>query len=162
LRFQGKVWRHVPAGANPLHAGYILQAEGRWNRAGLYGCLYTSQDPVGAIVEYLKYLRKSGIPLDNRPHKRELVSLYVNLYPVMDLTDPAGSPIPPNSPFLVGDSSSDLEACRSLADHLRSQGYAGIIAPSSPAPSLKNLIIYIDYTPSKNVNINEGKDRIPL
>jgi len=162
LRFQGNVWRHVPAGAHPLHAGYILQARGRWNRAGLYGCLYTSLEPVGAVAEYLKYLQQAGISPGNRPHKRKLVSLQVNLSPVMDLTDPEGSPVPPSASFLVGDSASDLEACRNLADSLRSLGYAGIIAPSSPAPAFKNLMIYLDHTPSKDVQIMEGADRIAL
>lgn len=162
MRFQGKVWRHIPAGAHPLHAGYILKARGRWNRAGLYGCLYTSLEPVGAVAEYLKYLKKAGISPGTRPHKRELVSLHVDLSPVMDLTDPETSPVPQNSTVLIGDSESDLEACRSLADYLRSQGYAGIIAPSSPAPAMKNLMIYLDHTPSKDIQIMEGVERISL
>ncbi len=162
MRVRRKAWRHVPAGAHPLHAGFILKAAGRWNRAGIYGCLYTSFHPVAVVAEYVKYLRRSGVQCAERSRKRDIVSLLVDITPVTDLTDPGDSPVSPGSSFLTGDSWDDLESCRRLADYLRSRGQAGIIAPASPAPALKNLMIYIDHIPAENISITEGTDRIPL
>jgi RES domain-containing protein len=160
LKYKGIVWRHIPAGGQPLHVGYILHAAGRWNRCGLYGCLYTSLSPEGAIAEYRKYLKQAGIaPRLVRP--RDLVSLDVEISPVFDLTDAASSLIPPSSHLLIGDSEDDLEECRALADYIRSQDYAGILAPSSALPGARNLIIYIDGL-AGNIIVNEGPDRFPL
>jgi RES domain-containing protein len=160
LKFKGRVWRHIPAGGQPLHVGYILHAAGRWNRCNLYGCLYTSLSPEGAVAEYRKYLERAGVALELvRP--RELVSLDVEVWPVFDLTDEASSPIPPSSHLLVGDSEEDLEECRALADYIRAQEYAGILAPSSALPGAKNLIIYIDGL-AGNIVVAEGPDRLPI
>ncbi|MCJ7709171.1 MAG: RES family NAD+ phosphorylase [Anaerolineales bacterium] len=159
MRYRGKVWRHVPAGAHPLNAGYILRAAGRWNRPGIYGCLYTSLTPDGARAEYHKYLRRAGVVGATNP--RELVSIEVDIDAIVDLTDSGSSPVPPTSPFLTGDDPKELERCRSLADSLRARGCAGILAPSSAAPGDKNLAIYIDGI-AGNVTLEAGADRLPL
>lgn len=86
------------------------------------------------------------------------MSLKVSIEPVMDLTDPQMSPVPTDSPFLVGDDPADLEMCRRLADSLRAQDYAGIIAPSAAKAGHKNLIIYLDGPPG-NLELAEGGDR---
>jgi hypothetical protein len=52
LTFEGRVWRHVPAGAHPLDFHYLITASGRWNRRGQYGCLYTAITAEVAIAEY--------------------------------------------------------------------------------------------------------------
>ena len=161
MRYQGKVWRHIPAGGFSLHAGYILKASGRWNRAGVYGCIYTSLTQPGAIAEYQKYLHFAGITDPNLVKPREIVSIIVDIDPVMDLLDKKASPIPVNSRFLTGDNPSDIVSCRLLADYLRSEGYSGIIAPSAAADDEKNLIIYIDG-PAENVELEDGGDRIPI
>ncbi|MBN1427364.1 MAG: RES family NAD+ phosphorylase [Anaerolineae bacterium] len=160
MRFQGKVWRHIPAGGQPLHIGYILRSAGRWNRCGLYGCLYTSLSQQGAIAEYRKYLKQAGIASGSvRP--REVVSITVDISPVCDVTDEAVSPIPPSSPFLIGDSPEDLDQCRALADYFRLQEYAGLLVPSSALKGARNLIIYIDGL-AGSIILDEGPDRFPI
>ncbi len=119
MRFKGKVWRHIPAGSYPLNLRYLLLASGRWNRAGFYGCLYTSLTRAGAEAEYRKYLQAAGAGAQLLTRPRELVSLRVTVDPVMDLTDPGASPIPPASAFLTADDDASLESCRELADALR-------------------------------------------
>ena len=160
MRIRRKVWRHVPAGAHPLHAGYILRAGGRWNRWGVYGCLYTAFTQKGARTEYKKYVQReaaSGFGVE----PRELVSIQAALEPVADLTNKKTSTISPDEPFLTGDEPADLEACRALADSLRSDGFVGIIAPSAALPRGKNLMIYIDGL-AEHVRLDVGGDRIPL
>ena len=161
MKFEGKVWRHIPAGAHPLHVGYILKATGRWNREGEYGCIYTSLTADGAKAEYRKYLSKAGIHKIGLLKPRELVSLLVEISPVLDITNAKTSPVSPKEKFLTSDNSEDLEACRALADILRAQGYVGILAPSSVLSGETNLVIYIDG-PSRNVFLDVGPDRIPL
>jgi RES domain-containing protein len=161
LKFRGKVWRHIPAGSYPLNLRYLLLASGRWNRAGEYGCLYTALTRAGAEAEYRKYLQAAGAGGEFQTRPRELVSLKVAVEPVIDLTDPASSPIPPASDFLIADDGASLEACRELADALRSQGYTGLITPSAARLGAKNLVLYFDG-PARNLDIDDGGDRIPI
>lgn len=90
------------------------------------------------------------------------MSILVEISPIYDLTDPAASLIAPSSSFLLGDSDEDLEQCRSLADYIRSQGFAGIVAPSSALPSEQNLIIYYDGLASAIPTLLEGPDRFTI
>lgn len=159
MRFEGIVWRHVPVGAHPLHVGFILKAEGRWNRAGEYGCLYTSLSREGARAEYEKYLARLNVPHGLNP--RELVTIRVAVEPVTDLTDGRSSPLPVDAPFLTGDDARDIEACRSLADYLRSRGVVALITPSAALLGEKNLVIYVDG-PSRQIDLAAGPDRVPL
>ena len=157
MRYEGKVWRHLPPGTFGLHVGRILRADGRWNRPGIYGCLYTALSKKGAIAEFQKILDR----FDDFPKTRDIVSIKVELEPVVDLTDPATSPIPPTTAFLTGDTDEDIEQCRKLADELRSFGYVGILAPSAAARGEKNLMIYIDG-PASSVMLEDGGDRISI
>lgn len=161
MKFRGKVWRHIPKGSYPLNLRFLLQARGRWNREGIYGCLYTSLTQAGAKAEHRKYLKSAGAEGEIKKHGRELVSIRVMIEPMMDLTDTETSPIPIESPFLTADDEESLEACKQLADSLRAQGYAGIIAPSAAKSGAKNLVIYFDG-PAKNLEIDDGGDRHSL
>jgi RES domain-containing protein len=160
--FSGRVWRYVPARAHALHVHYILQAAGRWNRSGIYGCLYTSLDPDGAKAEYKKYLTWLGVPLPvDKP--RDLVSLEVIVARVLDLTDLGNVKtfgIDPN--LLIGDSPKDLEVCRRIADIARARGHGGILSPcAANGGTTTNLSIYVDGRPDQ-VSLLEGPDRLPL
>lgn len=159
--FQGRVWRHVPRGAHPLHAGFILKASGRWNRQGRYGCLYTALTREGALAEYRKYLHQAGLAASPRP--RDLVSVEVRrVEPVLDLTleeERKRLGILPGT--LTGDEPEELEACRTLADWARARGFQGLLVPSAAAPGEVNLVIYIDG-PAKNLDFTDGPDRIPI
>ena len=159
MRFEGRVWRHVPRAAHPLHVGFILKATGRWNRAGQYGCLYTPLTREGAIAECRKYRQRAGITVASRP--RNLVSIEARIDSVVDLTDGRSSPVPPLSPYLTSDEEEDLEACRALADLVRSRGRSGLITPSAATKGLKNLVVYLDG-PARAAELDVGPDREPL
>jgi len=159
MRLRAKVWRHIPVGAHPRDLEAILRSGGRWNRPDVYGCLYTALTLQGAIAELEKAKNyKSGAPRQIGP--RELVSIQVDLDPVVDLTDPNNGYVDPQAPFLTGAADDDKENCRSLADQLRIDGVAAIIVPSAAAPGEKNLAIYIDG-PAGNIHLADGGDRIP-
>lgn len=156
--FSDLVWRHVPHGAHALHVGWVLRATGRWNRRGIYGCLYTALTAEGALAEYRKYstLAHGTRGLD----VRDLVSVRVNrIGPVLDVTDvemraEAGVDLR----TLTSDDPDDLETCRAIADWARSDGYQGLLVPSAALPGAINLVIYIDGLAS-NVDLDEGPDR---
>jgi RES domain-containing protein len=159
VRLSAKVWRHIPAGAHPRDLEAILRSGGRWNRPDVYGCLYTALTLDGAIAELRKAkYRKTGAPREIGP--RDLVSIHVDLDPVVDLTDPANPYVDPKEPLLTGNTDADKEHCRSLADRVRADGVVGIIVPSAAAAGEKNLAIYIDG-PAGGIHLTDGGDRIP-
>jgi len=159
VRLSAKVWRHIPAGAHPRDLEAILRSGGRWNRPDVYACLYTALTLDGAIAELRKAkYRSSGLPRDIKP--RALVSIQVDLDPVIDLTDPANPYVDPKEHFLTGNTDADKEHCRSVADRVRADGIVGIIVPSAAAPGEKNLVIYIDGPP-RGIHLTDGGDRIP-
>lgn len=160
MRYKGEVWRHIPKGEHSLHTGYILRAAGRWNRPGVYGCLYTAFSKEGAIAEYKKSLERESINLA-KAKPRELVTIKVDINPVLDFTNKRTSLVPLSSTFLVGDDPDDLEKCRVLADTARDRGYAAIIVPSAALKGEKNLVIYIDGL-AGNIQVDTGGKRILL
>lgn len=158
--FRGRVWRHVPVGAEPLHLGWILKAtRGRWNtRRPRLPCLYTSLTPEGAVAEFEKHLAEYGAP-----RRRDLVSIDVGVGPVLDLTssrilrrlglDPAA---------LTGDGPGDLAACRAIArGHVLHGPYRAILAPSASLPGAANLMIYVESTNGIQ-DLSNGPDRVTI
>lgn len=159
--FKGTVWRHIPAGAHPLHAGRILHALGRWNRSGVFGCLYTALTIEGARAEYEKHFGAVGSTPDMRA-RRELVSIEIDVGPVLDLTDiDVCDQLTITPTMLVGDGEDTLELCRTIATWGRTQGYRAILSPSAAAAGEVNLMIYLDGT-AEHLHLEVGADRIPL
>ena len=159
--FSGLVWRHVPRGANALHIGWILRATGRWNRRGVYGCVYTALTAGGAVAEYRRYAARVGSA--SGAGARDLVSIRVNrLGPVLDLTHAATrARVGVTASALTGDGADDLTTCRAVADWARAERYQGLLTPSAADVRSTNLIIYVDG-PAGNVDLDEGPDRLPI
>lgn len=158
--FEGRVWRHIPVGAVPLHLGWILRAgRGRWNtQRPRLPCLYTSLRPQGAIGEYQKHLAEYG-----HPKRRDLVSLDVSVRPVLDLTSARiRQRLGVSLDTLTGDTSADLIRCRRIAREavLRDE-YCAILAPSASIRGDVNLMIYIESTRGIR-SMMDGPDRITI
>jgi RES domain-containing protein len=160
MKFEGEVWRHIPAGAHPLNLRYVLRAAGRWNRVGLYGCLYTSLTEKGAQAEFDKFLIISGLSLV-KIKPREIVSIKARVNNVLDITSNQNGYVNPDALFLVGDEHTQIDKCHSLADAARLAGYNGLLVPSAAMKNEKNLIIYIDG-PSEEVDLDVGGKRISI
>jgi RES domain-containing protein len=139
--WEGHVWRIVPPRAHALHVGYILKARGRWNREGVYGCLYTDLTEDGALAEAVKYLKRAGIAPRFSP-PRDLVSLRVRLDGVMDLTSASvRRSLGVSLATITGDEDADIETCRSIADLARQREHCGILSPSAAPGGATNLNI---------------------
>ena len=161
MSFAGTVWRIVPANAFALHVGYILRARGRWNREGVYGCLYTALTPDGALAEWAKYLRAAGVPVDASA-RRDLVSLDLRVEPVLDLTSAAvRRKLGVQLATITGDAPEDLESCRAIADLARQQGYVGILSPSAALPGSTNLNLFVDGRADR-YHLDVGADRVAV
>lgn len=143
----GKLWKH---------------AEGRWNRRGMYACLYTALTRAGALAELTRARLRFGTVLG----PRELVSIDVTLAPVLDLTDrkslrraALGAGVKDEPALLTADGDEALEHCRCLADWTRSERYTALLVPSAAAPGETNLVIYFDVVAPKQLEIDDGPDR---
>ncbi len=171
MKFEGRVWRFVPAGAHALHFHHLIHAGGRWNRRGLYGCLYTALTRRGAIAEHRKHERRRGL---SRP--RDLVGLDVRVNPVFDLLSwldepvraamavpTAGSSQPPELDLerATGNDRDDLEACRRFADWARNHGFVGLLAPSAALRRERVLAVYPENAP-RHIRLVESGDRFAL
>lgn len=132
-----------------MHVGFLLQASGRWNRKGEYGCLYTSLSRAGAIAEYRKVLASTGLePQEDR--ERDLTTILARVEPVLDLSNPkVMRRLGVGTDGLTGDEDADFEFCRRLADWARSEGYSAILSPSAAAAGERNLNVYFDVSPQK-------------
>jgi RES domain-containing protein len=160
--WSGRVWRYVPRDAHPLHFGYILDANGRWNRPGVYGCLYLATGKAGAHAEREKYARAAalgGLPFG--PH--DLVSIDLTVTDrALDLTDSTiQRSFGVTTAQLRADGTAAYELCRRTADLARAQGDFVLFVPSSPLEGAANVIIYPEVSPA-NCRLEVGPDRIPI
>lgn len=168
--FQGIIWRNIPRESHPLDVGWILRASGRWNRAGEYGCLYTSLTPEGSRAEYRKALRAMGI-LPAADIERDLVSIQVSLEPVLDLTAREvrrrlarrlGLRTAISNETLTADTTDAKGLCRAIADFARVDGFVAILSLSAAKRGEHNLNIFPDVGPARQVQLKAGGDRQPL
>ena len=162
-RLELKVWRHVPSGAHPLNFGWLLKATGRWNRRGIYGCLYASLTQEGAVAE-LEKQRAHSSPASASVSfaARDVVSVRVSVDPVLNLTDPAViATLGVNVADFLGDDDTSLERCRTVSDFARAQGYRALIVPSAALAGAKNLVVFLDG-PAHELELEVGPDRMPV
>lgn len=147
------MWRHLPRGSHPFDVRFVLEADGRWNRPGEYGCIYTALTREGAEAEYRKTLRAYELNASDQS-ERDLVCFGVWIAQVADFTD-AATQRRAGVTFvdLTANTSASFELCRSIADAMRADGCAGIISPSAAVEGGRNLTIYIDLTPAANTKL---------
>jgi RES domain-containing protein len=114
-------------------------ARGRWNtQRPRIACLYTAYTRDGALGEYDKLAREE-VGYASRP--RDMVSLQVDVEPVLDLADP-------DLQRAFGITSAELAspaytACHRVVRHaVLKAGFRAIRAPSAAAPGEMNLMIY--------------------
>jgi len=85
VRIRRLVWRHVPAGAEPLHLGWMQRARGRWNtQRPRVTCLYTAYTANGALGEFVRLAAERPAYAAT---PRDLVSIHVDVEPVADFMD---------------------------------------------------------------------------
>ena len=159
------MWRHVPRGGRPLDFQYLLKAEGRWNRVGVYGALYTAETPACVAAEYRKRRDQYGI---GRP--RDLFGIRIVARSIHDLVhhgipsvlekERLRTPLD-QPPIIYGDRSVDLEFCRRIADHVRAAGAVGLRAPSAADSSEAIFVLYPENDPSK-IELEVARGPIPL
>ncbi len=142
--------------------GFLLQADGRWNRAGEYACLYTALTRNGAVAEYDKWLRqRAGLARDDDA-ERDLVSIQVRVASVCDLTNrQVQRGLGVTRKAITSDTATSLELCRTIADWARAHRYGAILSPSAAVATARNLNIYIDARPAE-LELAVGQHREPL
>jgi RES domain-containing protein len=158
------VWRHIPASDEPLHFGWIQRARGRWNtRRPRLACLYTALSRDGAIAEYRKHFLWSGLGAGGEIKPRDLVSLIVDVEPVLDLTDSAvlRRLFIADTTTLTGDTAAHRALCRRIAWDAVRDGYRAIHAPSAALEGARTLMIYPESQFGR-ILLRNGPDRIPL
>lgn len=160
MRVARLLWRHLPAGAEPLHLGWIQRARGRWNtQRPRLSCLYTAYTQEGALAEFAK-LAAQRPAFARTP--RDLVSIHVTVSPVLDLLDAEiqrryGVTLAD----MTGDGTRHLAACRRVARHVVADGYRAIRAPSAASEGEVNLMIYPE-SQHGSLLLSDGPIRLPI
>ncbi len=160
MRVARLLWRHVPAGAEALHLGWIQRARGRWNtQRPRFACLYTSYNEEGAIAEWIKHFRRrnfGAVP-------RDLVSIRATVSPVLNLTRPTeADTYGIGLTEMTGDQRAHLAACRRVARKaILVDGFRAILAPSASLAGEKNLMIYPESHHGRLL-LSNGPDRLAL
>lgn len=160
MRVRRTVWRHVPAGAEPLHLGWMQGARGRWVfQRPRITCLYTAYREEGARAEYQKLAQEAAYA--RQP--RDLVSLLVDVTPVLDIADPDHRDrYGIHLDQVRGDRPADIAAChRVVKQAVLRDHYRAIRAPSAAADGEVNLMIYPESGHGR-LRLTDGPTRIPL
>lgn len=157
------MWRHVPAGTEPLHIGWIEMARGRWNtQRPRLACLYTAFTQAGAVAEYRKHHIDAGLADSCRTQPRDLVSIHVDVDPVLNLTDRVelerrGL----TAVALTGPRRTAYPLCHRIAQEAVAAGYRAILAPSAALPGERVLLVYPESSHGRLL-LRNGPERIPL
>lgn len=145
-------------GAEPLHAGWMQRARGRWNtQRPRIACLYASCSAAGAPAEYDKLaLCEDGYA--TRP--RDLVSIRVDVEPVLDLGDEevrARYGVTERQLLGAGYGISH----RVVREPVLRDGFRALRAPSAAVEGVVNLMIYPE-SHSGRLRYVDGPDRLPI
>lgn len=82
------VFRHLRPQYEALDSSGSLRVGGRWNPSGEFGVLYTAFDEETAFAELDRLAQRQGLDVGHLA-PRDLVSIRVSLFKVLDLTDKA-------------------------------------------------------------------------
>lgn len=126
--YDGKLWRHVRHGRDPLSGTGARIQGGRWNPPDSFSVLYLAADPATVIAEFQRLAGRQGIdPSAFLP--RAMYSYDVNLSALLDLTRPEsrGAVGLPESDLR----SDDLTACQAVGEAAYVCRRSGVIAPSA-------------------------------
>lgn len=163
MRIRRTVWRHVPAGTEPLHLGWIELARGRWNtQRPRLACLYTALTPDGAVAEYRKHFTDAGLSGIGRTQPRDLVSIHVDVAPVLNLTDESelerrGL----STTALTGPRRAAYPLCHRVALEAVADGFRAILAPSAALAGERVLLVYPESSRGRLL-LRNGPERVPL
>jgi hypothetical protein len=163
VRIRRTVWRHVPAGAEPLHIGWMELARGRWNtQRPRLACLYTALTKAGAVAEYQKHFADAGIARGGGARPRDLVSIIVDVSPVLNLTDDGVLTDLKLSPAaLTGPRRTAYSLCHRVARDAVAERYRAILAPSAALTRERVLLVYPESSHGRLL-LRNGPDRLPL
>jgi RES domain-containing protein len=136
----------------------MQRARGRWNlQRPRISCLYTSYTAEGALAEYDRMVASRPA---YRHSPRDLVSVLIDVEPVLDLTDPVNQ-------ARYGITREAMLSSRYTACHrvvrraILTDGFRGIRAPSAAAPHELNLMVFPENQ-SGRLLTSDGPDRLPL
>lgn len=160
MSYSGIVWRHIPEGGDPFDFFWLVTADGRWNRPGKYGALYTSLSRKGALAEYRKARMEMGPAYD----PRELIKINVSeIKPILDLTDGTvrNGKFNLNLQDITADTARSYDICRSIADYAKLHNIMAIKTPSAAASGGVNLNIF-QWGPWEDAAKPTVEDRIEI
>jgi RES domain-containing protein len=133
-------------------------ARGRWNtQRPRIACLYTSYTPEGALAEYEKLARKEA-GYTTRP--RDLVSIKVDVEPVLDLFDPEMMARYELTEQRIRGYSYGFTH-QAVQQAILHDGFRAIRAPSAAVDGVVNLMIYPESHEGR-LRYSDGPDRLAI
>jgi hypothetical protein len=138
-------------------------ARGRWNtQRPRLACLYTAITREGAVAEYRKHFADAGIAGGGRPRPRDLVSILVDVSPVLNLTDDGVlKELRLSSAALTGPRHTAYPLCHRVAREAVAARFRAILAPSAACEGERVLLVYPESSHGRLL-LRNGPDRIPL